>query len=224
MHFHAVSAHFGGPRPWTHYLSSSESLSSHYYDDRNTPSRHNAMHPRLKAKIPKMLEWMNTEADWYIWMDSSIRLNDGIDLPKAVMQRSQGKPLCLFRHSAHSSIQQEAQVVQQAMLQGLTYHLNRYSGEPLASQVENYLSDQSFKDNKLFEMTFFAYHRSAAPLMQEWFMHNCLWSIEDQISFPYVLHKSGLEYSCFEGSVCKNEYFTWDWQAREKSLLRHQAT
>ncbi len=25
--------------------------------------------------------------------------------------------------------------------------------------------------------------------MKEWFYHNCIWSVQDQLSLPYLLHK-----------------------------------
>lgn len=67
-------------------------------------------------------------------------------------------------------------------------------------------------------MTAFAYHKSAAPLMQEWFLQNCLWSLEDQISFPYVLQRSGLSYALFPGTVPDNPLFRWSWETREAHL------
>ena len=69
-HMHFVSAHFGGKPPWIHQIrSKAVETSTAYYTDKNTPSRHNTMTPRLKAKIPKMLEWQFIDADWYVWMD-----------------------------------------------------------------------------------------------------------------------------------------------------------
>ena len=77
MHF--VSAHFGGQAPWEHKVQSKEiDVSIAYYTDKNTPTRHNSMTPRLKAKIPKMLEWQNKKADWYVWMDSSVKLKEEV--------------------------------------------------------------------------------------------------------------------------------------------------
>lgn len=216
MRFHFVSAHFGSPRPWPHHIYSSHEFTSIYYDDLNTASRHNAMHPRLKSKIPKMLEWQRVSADWYIWMDSSIRLKKHTDIPRIILETCCGKPLCLFRHTKVSSIQEEVKYIVEGMSQGNSYLLDRFSGEPITEQLKIYLDDNSFLDVNLFQMSFFAYHRSAAPLMQEWFLHNCIWSIKDQISFPYVLSKSGLSYSCFEGSVLENSMFHWDWKSREQ--------
>ena len=92
-------------------------------------------------------------------------------------------------------------------------------GEPIKEQLIHYLGDPDFVDNKLFGMTFFAYHKSASKLMQKWFIENIMWSIEDQISFPYVLNKSGIDYSLFDGFIDgENDLFEWDWRARESNL------
>lgn len=219
MHF--VSAHFGGPVPWTHHVESSTvDVTCAYYNDQNTPSRHNAMTPRLKAKIPKMLEWQCVESDWYVWMDSSVKLNPDIqDLPAKILETANSKPLCLFAHTAGTSIREEAERVIQSMKNNHTYLIKRYSGEPIRDQLIHYYGDPEFTDNKLFATTFFAYHKSAIPMMKEWFNHNVIWSLQCQISFPYVLNKFALPYSLFEGTVnTGNPYFTWHWREREQKL------
>ena len=103
--------HFGGKPPWIHKIrSKSVDITTAYYTDENTPSRHNSMTPRLKAKIPKMLEWQFVEAEWYVWMDSSVRLNEQIeDLPATILDLAGNNPLCLFKHTTASSIREEAQ-------------------------------------------------------------------------------------------------------------------
>ena len=168
-----------------------------------------------------MLEWRFHKADWYVWMDSSVRIKDGIDLPQAILDTAKGNPLCLFKHTRLNSIREEATLVKQKMRDGVQYFQDRFEGEPILTQVKHYLSDPTFNDNKLFQMTFFAYHCSARTLMQEWFLENCIWSIKDQLSFPYVLHKSGLNYSLFEGNALDNQLFEWDITSREKQKGIH---
>ena len=175
------------------------------------------MHPRLKAKIPKMLEWRFYKADWYIWMDSSIQIKKNVDLPELVLKTANGNPLCLFKHSKLQSIEEEGKLIKRKTRKDLPYFHKRFSGEPIISQTKYYLRDKKFRDDKLFQMTFFAYHYSARFLMQEWFMQNCIWSIKDQLSFPYVLAKSGLSYSLFSGTVAENDHFDWYWRERESS-------
>ena len=154
------------------------------------------MTPRLKAKIPKMLEWQFVEAEWYVWMDSSVRLNEQIeDLPATILDLAGNNPLCLFKHTTASSIREEANRVIKSINNNHEYLVKRYEGEPIREQLANYYGDPNFKDNSLFATTFFAYNRKAIPMMREWFEHNILWSTQCQISFPYVLNKAGLTYS-----------------------------
>ena len=216
MKFCIVSAHFGGKKPWTNQIKSKHDCKFVYYDDNNMPGRENAMHPRLKSKIPKMLASRYHKADWYIWMDSSVIIKPGVDLAQCVLDTANGNPLCLFKHTKLNRIQDEVKLVKQAVKSNVEYFEKRFKGEPILSQVNHYLSDKEFTDNKLFQMTFFAYHYSARELMQEWFMQNCLWSIKDQISFPYVLQKSGLKYSLFKGDALQNDMFFWNIQKRDQ--------
>ena len=216
---HFASAHFGGQAPWRQIISSEHhDVSVSYYTDANTPSRHLSMHPRLKAKIHKMLEWRFVEAEWYVWMDSSIKITTPD--PAALILRAAGDaPLCLFRHSARNSIADECAAVRESLYSNNDYMVRRYLGEPLLEQLVHYYGDPEFIDNSLFAMTFFAYHRSAVPLMQDWFFENVLWTIQDQISFPYVLQRSGLPYALFEGTIDgSNPLVHWDWKARESNL------
>ena len=217
--FHFVSAHFGGNVPWRNQISSQKhEVSVSYYDDNNTASRHLAMHPRLKAKIPKMLEWKFINSEWYVWMDSSIKLKDKDPVDK-IIEALQDKPIGLFRHSYGNSIEYEAKRVLSSLEMKSEYIQKRYQGEPIKEQLIHYLGDPTFKDNKLFGMTFFVYHKSVKKLFEDWFIENLLWSIEDQISFPYVLSKSGIKYSLFDGFIDgKNELFEWDWKGREINL------
>ena len=216
---HFVSAHFGGTTPWKQAISSEQhDVSVAYYTDSNTPSRDLAMHPRLKSKIHKMLEWRFVDAEWYVWMDSSIKLK-APDPAALILEAAGDAPLCLFRASTRQSIVEECAVVRESMRLNHEYVARRYHGEPILEQLIHYYGDPHFIDDKLFGMTFFAYHRSAAPLMHDWFVENLIWTIQDQISFPYVLQRSGLPYSLFEGTIeGSNPLFHWDWKARESNL------
>ncbi len=217
---HFVAAHFGGQVPWVPCISSDKHhVTFNYYNDSNTPSRHLSMHPRFKSKIPKMLEWKFVDSEWYVWMDSSIRPHKDIDIADKVLEKTGDKPICLFKHSFVNTIREEALRTLSMLKDKHGYHSIRYSGEPILDQLIHYYGDPDFIDNKLFSTSFFAYHRSQSDLMQKWFNEVVDWSLQCQISFPYVLHKSGIEYELFDGySNGSNELFTWDWPNREKNL------
>lgn len=218
MHF--VSAHFGGNAPWFHQISSKTiEITNSYYTDENTPSRHLAMHPRFKSKIPKMLEWQYIDADWYVWIDSSLKLKkNDIDLAESILDATKNKPFCLFKHTAANSILEEGKRVLDSMNNNHNYLIKRYTGEAIRKQIIHYYGDPEFKDNKLFASGFFAYNKKAIPMLNNWFEQVIHWSLQCQISLPYVLQKSGLEYSLFEGTIQDNRYFTWDWKSREQNL------
>ena len=215
MKFCILSAHFGGPKPWKQKLHSKYPFEFIYYDDNTLPGRQNAMHPRLKSKIPKMLGWRYHKADWYVWMDSSVIVKPGVDIPEAVLKTAGSNSLCLFKHTKLNRIQDEATWVKKAVKGNHQYFKDRFEGEPILSQVKTYLGDKTFQDNNLFQMTFFAYHYSARYIMEEWFIQNCLWSVKDQLSFPYVLSKSKASYSLFRGNALENDLFFWNIEKRD---------
>lgn len=215
MRFHFTSAHFGGKPPWGFQVNAgNHNVTTSYYTDKNSPSRHLAFHPRLKSKVPKMLEWRHIDADWYVWLDSSVRIISDT-ITDDILALAGPNKLCLFRHPERTSIQAEANFVLTEIGNGNPYVVSRYSGEPIMKQVNTYIQDQSFLDTSLFWMGFFAYHSSQKALMQEWFMQNILWSVQDQISFPYVLAKSSMRYSLFPGDVFNNNFVKWDLGGRE---------
>lgn len=180
-----------------------------FYNDTNFPSRINSLQPRFKGKIPKMLEWYFYEADYYIWMDSYYEITTDyiIDLTKYVKDHD----ICLNKHNVRKSISEEVNFV----LRGLdsnNYLKSRYIGEPLKEQLESYQKDSSFEDNNLFSMGFFIYTKNLVKnreynLMTDWFLHNSIWTIQDQISFPYLLHKHKINYNVFDfDGIFKNPY------------------
>lgn len=80
------------------------------------------------------------------------------------------------------------------MRAGNEYLLERYAGEDLAGQVASYLADPTFNDTLLIEAGAFVYSSrivqdARSNVMKEWFHQNCRWSVQDQLSLPYVLHQ-----------------------------------
>lgn len=206
MRIHFVTASFNRINNKPLVVKSSEHIVSiANYDDSNTATRTLAMHPRLKGKIPKMLEWKNVEADWYVWLDDSLSIVSD-DIVSDILKCAGKNKICLFRHPDRNSIKEEYSFMEKLMKKGNLYLYSRYKGEPIKEQVHHYLKDKNFKDHSLFWMGFFAYHKSMRGLMEEWFMENILWSIQDQISFPYILHKYKIKYSIFNGTLKNNPY------------------
>lgn len=209
MRVHVSTAAYGDLPPLvnTGLTSLLHDISFSSYNDQNTPSRSLAMRPRLKGKIPKMLAHRQHDADWYFWIDSKFHVRNPamIDI---FMEHAESCDLMVFPHYQRHSIGEELSYMTQLMAKESRYLGERYRGEPISEQVASYLTSPGFVDDKLYAMGFFGYNRSAIPLMEEWFMHQCLWSVQDQLSFPYLLslHKE-LRVKCLQYDLLNNVHF-----------------
>jgi len=175
-------------------------------------TRHLGLHSRLKAKIPKMLAWeVFPDYDYYVWMDYSFTIiredavdwivGDGTDL------------LRLHHHSCRSTILDELNTVEYDMKHGNQYLLDRYNGENMREQVDSYFK-KGYVDNKLFECGLFSYSKELVKnsdnnVMKDWFYHNCLWSVQDQLSLPYLLDKHNVKYKVLGVDIFNNGYFRY---------------
>ena len=184
------------------------------YDDLNTPSRLLSMHPRLKGKIPKMLEWISSPGyDYYIWVDSKFTLNNGII--ETLINQLGDAEIGLFNHSHRCSIQTELEFVNTLIEQGNHYLNSRYVGEHMDKQVEDYLSNNTFVDDKLFAAGCFIYSSKLVEnteynLLKEWFFHNNIYSVQDQLSLPYLLHKFKTKYITFDFDLLNTELMNYN--------------
>jgi hypothetical protein len=215
-HIHITSAEFGKLNNKDYIIVPPQinddfNITTKFYHDGNFASRENAMHPRLKGKIPKMLEWMNADADYYVWMDEPFDIvskNFGGILLDALGD----KQMALFPHPWNKTIMQETYSIIDELKKGSPYHIPRYTGEPMETQMRMYREDPNFIDDKLFAMGFFIFRKDVVEnrdynLFTDWFFHNCLYTLQDQISFPYLLYKHGVTYNTItSGEILNNDF------------------
>tara|TARA_R110000824_G_C15162020_1_gene671976 strand:+ start:125 stop:1537 length:1413 start_codon:yes stop_codon:yes gene_type:complete len=209
-----TTASFGSPlrySTWVDQESSRYDITFNRVTDETETSRPLAMNPRLCAKMPKMLAWEdNPGYDYYIWMDSNQSLTDPTAIERMVDQCID-TDACFFKHSARSSVQQEVEFVLEQMVNGDQYILDRYEGEKMEEQLNHYLQHEDWNDNLLIECTVFIYSKDIVQnreynLMKEWFYHNCIWSVQDQISLPYLLNIFKTKYKIWNKNVWDNDY------------------
>lgn len=180
------------------------------YDDNNTTSRINSLHPRTKGKIPKMLEWMETESDYYIWIDSKFKVKSE-NFVNDIINYLGDYEICLFEHPNRDSIKKEGDFVLSGIINNDEYLIDRYSGEKIKEQIDFYLNDKDFVDQNLFSLGLFVFSKKLIinkdyNLMTDWFFHNCYWSIQDQLSLPYLLQKHKTKYKTFNFNIFFNNY------------------
>lgn len=185
------------------------------FDDSNYPSRARSMSPRLKGKIFKMLAWEEfPDYDYYIWMDSTFHMLKSKAVEYAIKSLGDAD-ICLFNHPERSTLKQEVDYVLAKLGQQDSYISSRYDGERIAWQYDKYVSDKGFLDNKLFAAGCFIYSRRLIKnknynLLKEWFYHNCVWSVQDQISLPYLIDKFNTNHNVFDTGIYDNPYFQFD--------------
>jgi hypothetical protein len=182
------------------------------YDDSNFPSRSNSLHPRLKGKIPKMLGWMydnEKEYDYYVWSDSKFHFKK--KCISELVKQIKDFDMCLFKHPHRSRIIDEYNFVKENIKIGNRYLTDRYDGENMEKQMQDYISDKNFNDNCLFACGLFIYSKKLIAnketnLLKEWFFHNVFYSIQDQLSLPYLVQKFKINYTTFDFDIFNNAF------------------
>lgn len=169
--------------------------------------------PRLAAKIPKFRPDLFMDSSESVWMDASLR--DPSDwLFRAACAALQDSDFTLFRHPQRSSIEDEA-------LESIK--MRKYQGMPLMSQVQSYLN-QGFRDDfGLWACGVLVRRHTPTTLSfgDKWFLENSLWTVQDQISFPYLAWHQKLEFNSFSEDQYKGP-LRWHRHSKEEGAnLRH---
>ena len=215
MNVLVTTASFGGPlgSHWVDQISERYNIVLNRIDDSTETGREKSMMPRLRGKVPKMTVWeTNPNYDYYIWIDASFSLLKSNAIERMV-DYCIGWDACFFSHPARTSVRQELDFVVGSMKNNDQYLIERYGGEKMTEQVEFYMKDSTWKDDMLLACGIFIYSKSVVEnkeynLMKEWFYQNCIWSVQDQLSLPYLLHKFKTNFRLFEESVYSNQYIS----------------
>ena len=190
------TASFGSPlvSNWVNQESSRYEIDFNRVDETNDSARPAAMHPRLCAKMPKMLAWEhNPGYDYYVWVDAYYSIPDPTAIERMV-DYCLDADACFFKHPAHTSARAEAE--------GLIRTQHRCKGEKIREQIDCYSQDKDWEDNFCIEAGIFIYSKNLVNnrdynIMKEWFYNVCIWNIRDQVSLPYLLYKFNTNFKLF---------------------------
>lgn len=149
-----------------------------------------SLQPRLASKIPKFRPDLFTDLDASVWVDASMR--DPSDwLSTKCRQLLIDNSFILFRHPERDSVADEIRA---------SKIIAKYDGQPFDKQMQNYESMGFADDVGLWACGVIA--RNHTPENEafgdSWFLHNALWSIQDQLSFPYLVWRNKLKVKSFE--------------------------
>jgi len=206
MRILVITANIGGTSSNTFVPQNIPNVDFVKLDNSNYPERIKAMHPRLQGKIPKMLAWeLYPDYDYYIWVDAPFSLNNSNSV-QWFLDKLQNNKAAFFMHPVRTTVQSEAEFVIDNIKYNNQYLIDRYQNENMKEQVESYLKDPNYNDNILISAGVFIYSADVVKnkennVMKEWFYQNCLWSVQDQLSLPYVLQKYNIDYTIINENI-----------------------
>ncbi len=174
-----------------------QSLAHDYFcfTDTNFPPRFNSMTPRLQAKIPKCFGWqLQPDYDFYLWIDGNLRLSNS-DALKYFYDNCED--VVVLKHPKRDTVYWEYRYIWRGLNQktNSNYMVERYTNEFLDEQYEVIKNDKDFKDEGLVNAGIFMYRNTpeVQKMLKEWWYHISRYLIMDQLSWMYVLKKSGLK-------------------------------
>lgn len=157
-----------------------------------------SLDPRLLGKFVKCRPWEYLNADLFVWMDGSFDLREDA---VAQMVDDLGDGLVAFhRHPERDSIIDEAL---------FSRRLNKYPGWDVVSQARSYVAS-GFPDGRgLWAGGLFIWRNclEVRQLGQLWLDEICRWTVQDQLSLPYVLWRCGIEPRELSGGLLSNPRF-----------------
>jgi len=164
--------------------------------------------PRLAAKRAKMRPWEFTDCDAAVWVDASIEIIDGIELRNMVEPLLAQRDLWVWQHpEGRTDIREEGPVC---------WDWPKYRDYPIREQVAAYVADGLPERWGLFACGVMAWRFTpeAKRFGQLWLQENRDWSIQDQISLPYLLWREGMRFGTFPANQYKNPWFRIRWDER----------
>ena len=162
--------------------------------------------PRLAAKRPKMMPWLFTDCDAAVWLDASFEVNSGFGpWARAHLERDD---FVVWTHpEGRIDIRQEGAVSMQ---------LEKYKGSRIPGQVDSYAADGLPESWGLFACgtVGWRFTPEAKALGVRWFAEQSAWSIQDQISLPYLLWATGKSFGLWRANEYNNPYLSLRWDQR----------
>lgn len=163
-----------------------------WYNQKQFPSKEDNQ-TRLIAKIPKMLfcKLIPQEYDYYIWLDSKFTIHKHwLDYVLWLISNHEFYDIITSKHSDRNSVKDEVNFMLGHIKNENKGMCEKYVGVDIARQYELYKN--KFVDNRLFELTMIIYSNkivSKENFLEEWYAHNYYYSIQDQLSFAYLINK-----------------------------------
>lgn len=163
--------------------------------------------PRLAAKRPKMMPWLYTDCDAAVWLDASFEIT-GRGFSGWVREHLERNDFVVWKHpEGRDCLTQEGPVC---------WDWEKYRGFDMRGQVKAYMDDGMPQWWGLFACGTVGYRFTpeVKAVALRWYGENVRWSVQDQISLPYVLWRSGLPFGLWRANEYDNPYVRVRWDER----------
>lgn len=185
--------------------------------DKESSPRYGAMTPRLQAKIPKCFAWQIAPGyDFYLWADGNIKLKTAA--VSYLHDNLKDHDVVVLQHPQRNTIWWEYRYNWRGLHSNApsNYLTERYDCEFLDEQMEVIKADKDYRDDLLVNGGVFMYRNTpeVQQMLKEWWYHISRYLIMDQMSWAYVLKKSGLRVN-----VLPDKYDDCSWLQVERHRL-----
>ena len=157
------------------------------------------MHPRLAAKHAKCQPFDYVDADIAIWLDSGAVIKSEHFI-EWLLDELGDNDLALWAHPERGNIWDEATT---------SAAIGKYQGQHPRQQAQHYL-DQDLPD-ALFATGCIVWRRTDQniALGRSWLAEQVRWSMQDQLSFPYVAWRHGIKPVRLGHNLWRNPHVKW---------------
>lgn len=164
-------------------------------------------HPRLAAKRPKMLPWLFTDCEQAVWLDGSFEIASPTFSTWAKNHLLHNDFVVWAHPENRVDIRQEAEVC---------WYWAKYLDYPIREQVAAYAADGMPENWGLFACGTLGWRFTdqTRALGENWYQEQVRWSIQDQISLPYLLWRDGIRFGVWQANEYDNPYLRLRWDER----------
>ena len=162
------------------------------------------MWPSRAAKEPKFRPWEYTPAPASIYLDASFRITSPLFAVEAL---ALADPIAQFEHPWRDCIYDEADASERLL---------KYVGQPVTEQADSYLAAGHPPNWGLWASGVIA-RRHTPEIMKlgaAWTAETDAWTLQCQISQPYVLRNLGLRPASLPGDHFTNPWLAYEGSAR----------
>ena len=164
-------------------------------------------HPRLAAKRPKMVPWLYTNCYHSVWIDGAFEVRDG-QFSRFVREHLARHDLVVWQHpESRNCLYQEADYCQD---------WPKYSSDPIREQTAAYRAAGMPENYGLYAAGAVGMRHTANVKAFGWaWLDECnRWSIQDQISLPFLLWKQQKAFGTWEAHEFHNDMLTYHLHTR----------